>query len=121
MKNVLIIEDNPQNLYLMSFLLENAGYTVRSAVDGRGGIALAREAPPDLVLLDIRLPDMDGFSVARALGDIPALNGVPIIAVSSYAMLGDCGKALASGCKGYIEKPIEPVHFVEQIRALAAA
>lgn len=114
---VLLIEDNAQNSYLATFLLEHHGFTVAHALDGPRGIALAATLLPDLVLLDIQLPCMDGYSVARALRLLPALRTTPIIAVTSYAMPGDRDKALAAGCDGYIEKPIEPETFVAEISA----
>ncbi|MEW5893597.1 MAG: response regulator [Pseudomonadota bacterium] len=113
--NVLYIEDNEQNQYLVRYLLEQRGLRVTLAVDGSEGIRLATEAPPDLILLDIQLPGMDGYQVARILKGIPELAVVPIVAVTSYAMVGDRERAIACGCNGYIEKPIEPEHFFEQI------
>jgi len=112
---VLIIEDNHQNLYLMSYLLEKAGYAVISADDGRRGIQTAQEQNPDAILLDIQLPVMDGYEVAKALRKIPDLMAIPIIAVTSYAMPGDREKCIAAGASDYIEKPINPDIFVEQI------
>jgi two-component system cell cycle response regulator DivK len=113
--NVLLIEDNEQNRYLATFLLEKRGYRVMSAADGHRGIEMAQALFPDVILLDIQLPTMDGYSVARALRRIAALRDVPIIAVTSYAMVGDREKCLAAGCTGYIEKPIDPDTFVKQI------
>jgi len=118
---VLLIEDNEQNRYLATFLLERSGYGVFSAEDGPRGIRMAEELLPDLILLDIQLPTMDGYAVARALRAIGALREVPIIAVTSYAMVGDREKALAAGCTGYIEKPIDPDRFVQQIERYRAA
>jgi CheY-like chemotaxis protein len=114
---VVIIEDNEQNLYLMRFLLEKHGFVVEEARDGRQGLALAREANPDLILLDIQLPDMDGYAVARQLRKQEGQRETPIIVVTSYAMVGDREKALAAGATGYIEKPINPDRFVDQLRA----
>ena len=114
-KEILLIEDNEQNRYLVNFLLTNHGYTVTEAPDGPRGIRLAAEGTFDLVLLDIQLPEMDGYAVAEALRTNPSTADIPIVAVTSYAMVGDREKALASGCKGYIEKPINPVTFVSQI------
>ncbi|HSM99398.1 MAG TPA: response regulator [Rudaea sp.] len=119
-KTVLLIEDNEQNRYLVTFLLESGGYRVVSAEEGARGIELARELKPDVILLDIQLPRMDGYAVARALRIIEELRGVPIIAVTSYAMLGDRAKALDAGCTGYIEKPIDPTTFAKQISTFAA-
>jgi two-component system, cell cycle response regulator DivK len=113
--SVLLIEDNEQNRYLTTFLLEGRGYKVTAAVDGALGVELAGRLLPDLILLDIQLPTMDGYAVARALRENPALKDVPIIAVTSYAMPGDREKALAAGCNGYIEKPIDPETFVTEI------
>jgi CheY-like chemotaxis protein len=112
---VLLIEDNEQNQYLVSFLLQKHGYEVVVAADGPTGIELAEEERPALILLDIQLPQMDGYAVARALRENPALARVPIVAVTSYAMVGDREKALAAGCDGYVEKPINPDSFVSQI------
>ena len=117
-RKILLIEDNEQNRYLVTFLLEQHGDEVVTAVDGPLGIELARTLGPDLILLDIQLPVMDGYDVARALRDIDSLRATPIIAVTSYAMVGDREKALAAGCTGYIEKPIDPETFVEEIERL---
>lgn len=118
-RRVLVVEDNEQNRYLVTFLLERAGYTVISARDGLTGIELATAQPPDLILLDIQLPVMDGHAVAAALRQRDALRATPIIAVTSYAMVGDREKSLAAGCDGYIEKPIDPETFVAEVEAVA--
>ena len=115
MKTILLIEDNEQNRYLATFLLEKSGYEVVEARDGHTGIEKAKQLAPVLILLDIQLPNMDGYDVARELRKIPGLDRVPIVAVTSYAMVGDREKALAVGCAGYIEKPINPDTFVEEI------
>jgi len=112
---ILLIEDNEQNRYLATFLLEHHGYEVTSAEDGPQGIATAQELVPDLILLDIQLPGMDGYEVAYNLRRIDSIKHIPIIAVTSYAMLGDREKCLAAGCNGYIEKPINPETFVAEI------
>lgn len=114
-KTILLIEDNEQNRYLATFLLERHGFTIVSAYDGPQGIALAKTLAADLILLDIQLPGMDGYAVARKLREIEALRETPIIAVTSYAMVGDREKSLAAGCNGYIEKPINPETFVAEI------
>jgi two-component system, cell cycle response regulator DivK len=114
-KKILIIEDNEQNLYLVTFILEKNGFDVSQARSGEEGVALAGKNEPDLILLDIQLPVMDGYSVARALRKNPALENIPIIAVTSFAMPGDRENALAAGCTGYIEKPIDPDTFMEQV------
>ncbi len=112
---VLVIEDNEQNLYLTRFLLETHGLEVIAARDGRTGIDLAGRLRPDLILLDIQLPVLDGYAVARAIRSKPELAAVPIVAVTSYAMVGDRERCLQAGCTGYIEKPINPETFIRQI------
>jgi two-component system, cell cycle response regulator DivK len=112
---VLIIEDNEQNMYLTRFLLQSRGYHVLEARDGPAGIAMATEHRPDLILLDIQLPRMDGYSVAGALKQHPDTRSIPIVAVTSYAMAGDCERVMAAGCEGYIEKPINPDTFLTDI------
>ena len=119
-KKFLLIEDNEQNRYLATFLLERAGHRVVCAVDGPSGVELARAARPDVILLDIQLPIMDGYAVAGALRAIPELAAAPIIAVTSFAMVGDREKALDAGCAGYIEKPIDPETFVAEVLTAAA-
>jgi two-component system cell cycle response regulator DivK len=114
-RSVLLIEDNEQNRYLLTFLLEQHGYKVLSVADGVRGIEAARTFVPTLILLDVQLPVMDGYSVARALRQNDALREIPIIAVTSYAMAGDREKALEAGCTGYIEKPINPDTFVAEM------
>jgi len=114
-RTVLIIEDNEQNLYLATFLLERSGYKIEAARSGLEGIELASRIQPDLILLDIQLPQMDGYAVARALRQNPVLTEVPVVAVTSYAMVGDRERALEAGCNGYIEKPINPDTFRNEI------
>jgi len=114
-KRVLVIEDNEQNLYLVTFLLEKNGYGVSAARDGVIGIEQAAREIPDLILLDIQLPLLDGYAVAKQLKSFDKLAEVPIVAVTSYAMPGDREKAIESGCSGYIEKPINPDTFMKQI------
>jgi len=113
---ILYIEDNDQNFYLVNYILVAKGYTVQRGHDGREGIDLATKSRPDLILLDIQLPIMDGYETARELRKIPDVSETPIIALTSYAMAGDREKALAAGCTGYIEKPINPKTFTEQIQ-----
>jgi two-component system cell cycle response regulator DivK len=112
---ILVIEDNEKNMYLVTFILEKSGYRVVQARDGQVGIALARQIKPDIILLDIQLPVMDGYTVASELTKDGEAEHVPIVAVTSYAMLGDRERALAAGCVGYIEKPINPATFVAEI------
>jgi two-component system cell cycle response regulator DivK len=112
---ILVIEDNEQNLYLIRYILEDCDYEVFAALDGKAGIALAASLLPDLILLDIQLPFMDGYTVARNLRENPSLADTPIVAVTSYAMPGDREKAMEAGCSGYIEKPIDPDTFDKQV------
>lgn len=114
-KKTLLIEDNAQNSYLATYLLEKNGYHVVHAADGLKAIEIAKLDSFDLILLDIQLPSMDGYSVARSLREIKSLASIPIIAVTSYAMVGDKEKAVAAGCNGYIEKPIDPDRFISDI------
>ncbi len=115
-KTILIIEDNEQNLYLLTFILEKNGYRVIQARSGDEGVKKAEENEPDLILLDIQLPVMDGYTVAREILKKDALVHIPIVAVTSFAMPGDREQALDSGCSGYIEKPIDPDTFITQIK-----
>lgn len=114
---VLLIEDNAQNRYLATFLLEKHGYSVIPATDGPQAIKMAGQIIPDFILLDIQLPIMHGYDIARELRLIPALRETPIIAVTSYAMAGDRGKAIEAGCTGYIEKPINPETFITEVES----
>ncbi len=118
---ILVIEDNEKNMYLVTFILEKSGYRVIQARDGQTGISLACAKKPDLILLDIQLPLMDGYSVASELIKNEDLRDTPIVAVTSYAMAGDREHVLAAGCAGYIEKPINPVTFVSDIEAFLPA
>jgi CheY-like chemotaxis protein len=120
MADILIIEDNEQNLYLETFILEKHGHVVTAARDGAQGIKMAEETRPALILLDIQLPDMDGYAVAAELRRNSALTRTPIVAVTSYAMAGDRERILAAGCNGYIEKPINPDSFVSEVIAYLA-
>ncbi len=115
MAHILIIEDNENNLYLSTFILEKNGHRVTPARDGLEGIRLAEALRPDLILLDIQLPGMDGYAVAGRLRDNDATTAIPIVAVTSYAMAGDRERILAAGCRGYIEKPINPETFLAQV------
>jgi two-component system cell cycle response regulator DivK len=112
---ILIIEDNAQNRYLAAFLLEHAGYEVLQAETGAEGLEMAGRLLPDLILIDIQLPEMDGHEVTRNLKANPILREIPVVAVTSYAMAGDREKCLAAGAEGYIEKPIDPGTFVAEV------
>ena len=112
---ILVIEDNDKNAYLVTFILERSGYRITRARDGKSGISLASRIKPDLILLDIQLPEMDGYTVAQELRKDEELRDIPTVAVTSYAMFGDRERILAAGCVGYIEKPINPATFVAEI------
>jgi len=114
-KRTLLIEDNLQNSYLATYLLEKNGFQVVHATDGAKALEIAKNSHFDLILLDIQLPSMDGYSVASALRELESTYHIPIIAVTSYAMVGDKEKAVAAGCDGYIEKPIDPDRFINEI------
>jgi two-component system, cell cycle response regulator DivK len=113
---ILVIEDNEQNLYLMRFLLEKNGFEVIEARDGMAGLELAKQRVPAAILLDIQLPIMSGYTVAAELRKIEALARVPIIAVTSFAMVGDRERCLAAGATDYVEKPIDPEGFLKRLR-----
>lgn len=112
---ILLIEDNAENRYLTTFLLSQRGHEVVAAESGLEGIELAARIAPDLILLDIQLPGLDGHAVTRMLKSDAQLRTIPIIAVTSYAMVGDREKCLEAGAEGYIEKPIDPDTFVDEI------
>ena len=117
MKRILVVEDNETNLYLVSFILQKNGYEVIEARDGSSGVSLAIQESPDLIIMDIQLPDIDGLTATRRIRASEADGRIPIVALTSYAMAGDEAKTLEAGCTGYIEKPIDPDRFVEQIAA----
>ncbi len=112
---ILVVEDNEANFYLIGFLLENAGQEVIGAETGAAGVEAAIKEKPNLVLMDIQLPDIDGLEATRRIRASESGGEVPIIALTSYAMAGDREKSLAAGCTDYIEKPINPDTFIAQI------
>ena len=114
---ILIIEDNPLNMELARDLLEARGYTVREAGTAQEGIDAVRAKTPDMVLMDVQLPGMDGLTATRILREDPALARLIIVALTAHAMKGDEEKALESGCNGYISKPIDTREFPSQIAA----
>ena len=118
---MLLVEDNPANLALMQYLLQAAGYSTLTATDGRQGIAVAQHESPDVILMDLQMPILNGYDAARQVKEIPALRGVPIIAVTAYAMVGDRDKILARGFDGYIAKPITPERFVAEVETFIAS
>lgn len=116
MKTALIIEDNQNNLELIRFILENAEYKTRFAMTGLEGVQQALTIPPDFIILDIQLPDINGLEVLKRIRNHPVGKAIPIIAMTSYAMSGDKERLLASGCTAYIEKPIDPMLVIGQIQ-----
>ncbi|MEC4673682.1 MAG: response regulator [Nitrospirota bacterium] len=116
MTRVLVIEDNESNIYLIRFMLEKEGYEVLVARDGTSGVAMAIQEKPDLILMDLQLPDITGLEATKQIRTADPNGTIPIVAVTSYAMTGDLEKALAAGCTGYIEKPINPETFLQEIQ-----
>ena len=120
MARVLIVEDNPANMTLATFLLESAGHTVLSATDAETGLTVARTEQPDLVLMDIQLPGMDGLQATALLKKDKATKSIPVIALTALAMKGDEERIRAAGCDGYIAKPMRYKEFLEAIGAQLA-
>ena len=114
---ILIVEDNEKNLKLVRDVLQFKGYRTLEAETAEEGIALARAQQPDLILMDIQLPIMDGYEATRRIRSNPDNKSIPIIAITSYALSGDEGKALAAGCDAYVAKPYSPRQLLAKIRA----
>jgi two-component system cell cycle response regulator DivK len=112
---ILLAEDNATNRYLATFLLEKAGFVVIHARNGAEAVQLALAESPDLILMDIQMPEMDGYEATRRIHAEPARAAIPIVAVTSYAMTEDREKALQMGFAGYIEKPINPQKLIAEI------
>lgn len=121
MQRILLVEDNEANRDMLSRRLERSGFAVLSAVDGREGIEMARSQRPDLILLDMSLPEIDGWEAARRIKADPQTSGVPVIALTAHAMAGDRERALAVGCDEYDTKPIEFKRLLEKIQRLLAS
>ena len=115
---LLLVEDSEVNAYLARFLLEREGYVVEVALNGEQALSAARQRRPDLVLMDIRLPVMDGYEATRRIRADPQLADVPVVALSAHALALEKAQALACGCIAHIDKPIEVEHFVDQVRSL---
>ncbi|MHB0948318.1 MAG: response regulator [Gemmatimonadaceae bacterium] len=115
MARILVVEDNPANRKLVTFLLESAGHEVLSAPDAELGLALARDAQPALILMDIQLPGMDGLEATGELKRGGATRGIPVIALTALAMKGDEERILAAGCDGYIAKPLDYRSFLATV------
>jgi len=117
MATVLVVEDNPANMTLATFLLKSAGYAVLSATDAEAGLALARAEQPDLVLMDIQLPGMDGLQACAILKKDATTRDIPVIALTALAMKGDEERIRAAGCDGYIAKPLAYREFLATVAA----
>lgn len=117
MPRVLVVEDNPANMTLATFLLESVGHTVLTARDAEAGLAVAREQQPDLILMDIQLPGMDGLQATGLLKQDEATRAIPVIALTALAMKGDEARIRAAGCDGYIAKPLAYREFLATISA----
>jgi len=115
-EQIVIVDDNPDNLKLTQLLLQCEGYSVRTAEDAEQAMALLRSWQPDLILMDIQLPGMDGLELTRQLRKVPQLQAVKIVALTAYAMQGDEENAIEAGCDGYITKPISTREFPRQVR-----
>jgi two-component system cell cycle response regulator DivK len=115
MATVLIIEDNAANMTLAVFLLESAGHSVLTALDAESGLALARSAHPDLILMDIQLPGIDGLVATKQLKSDTATSAIPVIALTALAMKGDEERIRAAGCDGYIGKPMRYKEFLSTV------
>lgn len=115
---ILIVEDNELNLDMLSRRLQRKGYEVISAIDGEKGVAMAKAEHPDLILMDLSLPVLDGYDATRQLKSDPNTRAIPIIALTAHAMVGDREKAIAAGCDDYEVKPIELPLLLEKIERL---
>jgi two-component system, cell cycle response regulator DivK len=118
MGKVLVVEDNPANMTLATFLLKSAGHTVLTATDAESGLTLARSEQPDLILMDIQLPGMDGLQATALLKADAATRAIPVIALTALAMKGDEERIRAAGCDGYIAKPLAYREFLATISIL---
>lgn len=112
---ILLVEDNATNRYLATYLLEQHGYSVSHASDGEEALVAAAADKPDVILMDIQMPKMDGYEAARRIKELEDLRNIPLIALTSYAMAGDRARAMASGFAGYIEKPIATETFAAEV------
>ena len=115
-KRILVIEDHEENRRLLRDLLTSFGYELVEAVTGEDGVTAAETNPPDLILMDIQLPGIDGYETTRRIKANPSLREIPVIAVTSYALSGDDVKAFAAGCDAYVTKPFDPAELLEKIR-----
>lgn len=115
-KRILVVEDQEDNRRIMHDLLSDAGFEVLEAVSGDKGVEMAETHQPDLILMDLQLPGIDGYEATRQIKAQPALEKIPVIAVTSYALSGDNDRALEAGCDGYFSKPVSPRKLLETIK-----
>ena len=120
MTKILYVEDNEDNVYMLRGRLTRAGFTVVVAPDGEQGVALAASAAPDLILMDLSLPVLDGWEATRRLKTTAQTSAIPVIALSAHAMEGDRARALAAGCDDYDTEPVDFARLLEKVRALLA-
>jgi two-component system cell cycle response regulator DivK len=118
---ILYVEDNDDNVYMLKNRLTRAGFAVIIAVNGVEGVAMAASEQPDLIIMDLTLPDMDGWEATRRIKADPATKRIPVIALTANAMAGDREKAIAAGCDDFDTKPVELPRLLDKIRALAPA
>ena len=116
-KRILIVEDQEDNRAILRDVLSTAGYELIEAVDGGEGVALAQKERPDLILMDIQLPVLDGYEATRRIKATHELKAIPIIAVTSYALAGDEAKTRAAGCSAYVAKPFSPRHLLKTVQS----
>lgn len=119
-KRILMVEDTEDNRQIVRDLIATTGYELIEATDGAAGVAAATAQRPDLILMDIQLPVMDGYEATRRIKADPSLRHIPIIAVTSYALSGDEARALAAGCDGYVAKPFSPRQLLAKVREFLA-
>ncbi len=114
-KLILIVEDEPRNLTLLRDLLQVSGYSTIEATDGKQGVELAKASKPDLIIMDIQMPEMDGLEATRILKEDATTSNIPVLALTSYAMKGDKERILEVGCDGYLAKPIDIQEFLKTV------
>ncbi len=117
-KKILVVDDDKKNRYLISFLLKKNGFEIITAINGLEGIEAAKEQQVDLIIMDIKMPKMNGYEAIKRIRRLKKYKSIPIIALTSYAMLKDKEKAMKAGCTGYISKPITPETFTEEVKKL---
>jgi CheY-like chemotaxis protein len=117
-RKILLVEDNPQNRYLVTFLLEKNGYEVVVAEDGEEAITAVAEHVPDLILMDVQLPKLDGYEATRRIKSDERFAKIPLVALTAHSMKGDRGKAMSAGCDDYVTKPVDADQLISRIKDL---